>query len=230
VTYVPRALARHRVCPPLGRGLEAQNAEVESEGQLRSSALGRRRERLAACRRTCLDHCADMSGPVCDNEPVAIPLGNLEPSTLAGFIYSAFTTAWDAMAAGSSDTSAGGNFMFARQAFSYLELACRTAGGDDSGWYLNNFASRRAERDRRYFTELPGSVPLPAAAEFRLPFASGAAAADRQLLAALFDTARHGLAHLYQQTPVNLTDGKLWMASFTGVRPGERRLSVDDRR
>lgn len=65
--------------------------------------------------------------------------------------------------------------MFARQAFAYLELACRTASTDHTNWFSP----------------------------------------------ALFDTARHGLAHRSQQIPVKLTDGKLWRLSFSGVEPGQ---------
>jgi len=31
---------------------------------------------------------------------------------------------------------------------------------------------------------------------------------------------RHGLAHIYQQTPADLADGKQWQITFTGVYPG----------
>lgn len=154
-----------------------------------------------------------------DRAPV-IPRGNLEPYTLAGLLYDDFATAWNAMADCSGDPRVGGNLMFARQAFAYLELACRTASTHETGWYVENFSSRLAECDARYFTRLPGPVPLPHAEDFRLP-AAVAHAPELQLLAALFDTARHGLAHLSQQIPVRLTDDKIWMASFTGVEPGQ---------
>jgi hypothetical protein len=110
--------------------------------------------------------------------------------------------------------------MFARQALAYLELACRTASSHDDHSYIDNFGTRLAECDPRYFTALPGSVPLPRGDDLRLPAASERPA-ELQLMAALFDTARHGLAHLSQQIPVRLTDDKIWMASFTGVRSGE---------
>lgn len=147
--------------------------------------------------------------------PDPVPDGNLEPGTLARFIVSDFTAAWDAMSRCSDDPDVGGNFMFARQAFNYLELAARTASRQDT--CLVSFAQFLAERDERYFSRLPASVPLPA--EFRLPALPGVPP-DRQLLAAMFDMSRHGLAHLYQQTPVDLTDGKQWITTFTGVAPG----------
>jgi hypothetical protein len=128
-----------------------------------------------------------------------------------------FTIAWDAMCACSAEPGVGGNFMFARQAFGYLELAARTASRSDDR--LERFARFLADRDPRYFTELPGGVPLPGTSDLRLPAFPGVAP-ERQLLAAVFDMSRHGLAHLYQQTPVDLDDGKQWMTTFTGVEPG----------
>jgi hypothetical protein len=154
-----------------------------------------------------------------DDRAPEIPLGNHEPSELASFLFDDFATAWNAMATCSLDPMVGGNLMFARQALAYLELACRTAGSHDTNSYLENFSRRLAECDARYFTALPGQVPLPRADDLQLPAAPGRPA-DVQLMAALFDTARHGLAHLSQQIPVRLTDDKIWMASFTGVQPG----------
>ncbi len=146
-----------------------------------------------------------------------VPVGNLEPSTLARFIVDDFTVAWDAMCACSKEPGVGGNFMFARQAFNYLELVARTASRDEER--LTRFARFLADRDPRYFTELPAGVPLPRGADLRLPALPGVSP-ERQLLAALFDMSRHGLAHLYQQTPVDLRDGKQWITTFTGVEPG----------
>ena len=157
--------------------------------------------------------------PFADRQP-DIPVGNLKPTTLAHFIVDDFRTAWDAMATRSPDPHVGGNFMFARQAFGYLELASRTASNAGDSFYLDRFAGFLADRDPRYFTELPGSVPLPRRDDFRLPAAPNVAP-ERQLLAALFDMSRHGLAHLYQQTPIDLADGKQWQTTFTGVQPGQ---------
>jgi hypothetical protein len=146
-----------------------------------------------------------------------VPAGNLEPAILARFVVQDFTVAWDAVCECAKEQGVGGNFMFARQAFAYLELAARTASRADER--LERFASFLADRDARYFTELPSDVPLPSTAEFQLPALPGVPA-ERQLLAALFDMSRHGLAHLYQQTPVDLSDGKQWTTTFTGAGPG----------
>jgi hypothetical protein len=154
-----------------------------------------------------------------------VPTGNLEPATLARFIRHDFEAAWDAMATCSRDKEVGGNFMFARQAFAYLELAARTASNGGSG-YLDAFAGYLADCDPRYFTLLPGRVPSPSQRDFRLP-AVRVRPANHQLLAALFDMSRHGLAHLYQQTPVDLPDGNQWMTAFTGAEPGCLMSAVD---
>jgi hypothetical protein len=146
-----------------------------------------------------------------------IPTGNLEPATLARMWVDDFKVAWDAMATGSPDPRVGGNFMFARQAFGYLELASRTASNSGTVW-MDRLAGYLADRDRRYFAELPGAVPLPREDDFALPAASGIPP-QRQLLAALFDMSRHGLSHIYQQTPVDLCDGRQWQTTFTGVHP-----------
>ncbi len=154
-----------------------------------------------------------------DDRQPDIPVANLEPATLAHMLVDDFKVAWDAMAIGSPDPRVGGNFMFARQAFGYLELASRTASNDRTGFWLARFAEHLADRDRRYFAKLPGAVPLPRADDFVLPAVSGVPP-ERQLLAALFDMSRHGLAHIYQQTPADLADGKQWQITFTGVYPG----------
>jgi hypothetical protein len=69
-------------------------------------------------------------------------------------------------------------------------------------------SQRQAGRARRALLH-PTSRPsaTPHAEDFRLPAAVGHAA-EPQLLAALFDTARHGLAQLSQQIPVRPTDDK----------------------
>jgi hypothetical protein len=154
-----------------------------------------------------------------DRQP-DIPVGNLEPATLARMLVDDFRIAWDAMASASPDSRVGGNFMFARQAFGYLELAARTASTGHDDYWLSRFGGYLADRDPRYFAPLPGAVPLPRPDEFTLP-AVPTVPAERQLLAALYDMSRHGLAHIYQQTPVDLADGKQWQITFTGVTPGE---------
>lgn len=159
-----------------------------------------------------------MVDPFHERQP-DIPVGNLEPATLAHMLVDDFKTAWDAMATGSPEPRVGGNFMFARQAFGYLELAARTASNDGASFWLDRVATYLEDRDPRYFAELPGAVPLPRLDEFVLP-AISSVPAERQLLAALFDMSRHGLSHIYQQTPVDLLDAKQWQITFTGVYPG----------
>lgn len=124
------------------------------------------------------------------------------------------------MATASPDPRVGGNFLFARQAFGYLELAARTASTSNGEFWLGRFAEYLADRDPRYFALLPGAVPVPRADDFALPTLP-TVPAERQLLSALYDMSRHGLAHIYQQTPVDLADGKQWQISFTGVMPGK---------
>jgi hypothetical protein len=148
----------------------------------------------------------------------SIPLGNHEPAQLARFLVEDFTTAWTAMATCSPDDRVGGNLMFGRQALAYLELASRTASAHDTTTYIDAFGVRLRDSEARYFTALPGDVPVPR--DFRLP-ASAVGPPERQLLSAVFDTARHGLAHLSQQIPVHLTDNKIWMVTFTGVQKDE---------
>jgi hypothetical protein len=154
-----------------------------------------------------------------DDRQPDIPVGNLEPATLARMLLEDFRVAWDAMATGSPDPRVGGNFMFARQALGYLELAARTASNAGDAFWLERLAGYLADQDRRYFALLPGAVPLPRADDFALP-AAPTVPPERQLLAALFDMSRHGLSHIYQQTPVDLADGKQWQTTFTGVHPG----------
>jgi hypothetical protein len=169
-----------------------------------------------------------MPSPSSSPKAPLVPAGNLEAATLAAFVVDDFTAAWDAMARCNPTPETGGDFMFARQTLAYFELACRTGSGYPSDAYLDDFAKRLAERDRRYFTELPGPVPLLRPDEFRFPAVAGPKP-DRQLLAALFDTTRHGLAHVAQQTPVTLADRRRWMVSFAGVRPGLEMAGANTR-
>jgi hypothetical protein len=52
----------------------------------------------------------------------------------------------------------------------------------------------------------------------------------RQLLAALYDCIRHGHSHQYQQIPVALGDGVIFMMSLTGVDVGRSLRVVRDER
>jgi hypothetical protein len=144
------------------------------------------------------------------------PLGNLAPNTLFSFLMRDFESAWDSMATCNPEPDVGGNFLFARQAMSVLELASRVAAADRSGITLRHFSERLRDADKRYFIELPGPIQLP---RFRLP-ALPRETEDRQLLGAIFDLLRNGLAHLSQQIPATLRDGKLFGLSLAGVSPG----------
>lgn len=157
-------------------------------------------------------------GPV---EGRHIPPGNLEPRTLETFIREDFIAAWDSMARCNPMPHTGANFLFARQALAYFELACRTASSWDTDGYLEQFAIRLADRDPRYFTELPAVVPVSADPAIRMPKLPAGPEPERQLLAAIFDLGRHGLGHIYQQIPVTLADAGRWTLTFTGVEPGQ---------
>lgn len=111
--------------------------------------------------------------------------------------------------------------MFARQATSLLELACRVCKADDSGKTLQNFSAALAKRDRRYFTELPGPCWSPSKRTekaFKLP--SLGAYPNNELIAALFNLVRNGLSHQYQQMRAVLSDDKEFGVSLTGAECG----------
>jgi hypothetical protein len=145
----------------------------------------------------------------------SIPPGNLSPDTLFDFIVGDFEATWEALAATWEPGQSGGNFLFARQAMSLLELCCRVASADPTGGALAAYGSALESIEPRYFTLLPGRVPAPR--HFVLPSRAGCTTPNQQLLWALFDLLRHGHAHLYQQTPVKLTDGTMFGVSLDGV-------------
>jgi hypothetical protein len=103
------------------------------------------------------------------------------------------------MAKCSPDPRVGGNFMFARQALAYLELACRTASADPSGWYLANFSRRLADCDKRYFTTFPGAG---SAAERRKVPPAGCCAATAGRSASR-GAIRHGSSRPSASLPAN---------------------------
>ena len=139
------------------------------------------------------------------NLPIAPP-GNLEAGTLARIARSDFETTWDALVERSKtdEDFGGGNFMFSLLAMVYLELACRTAAANSSGLVLSQFSDRLAEIEPRYFTPLPGPVRAPNG--FELPSRPGVAP-DQHMLALIFDLARNGQSHMYQQICVSLDRG-----------------------
>ena len=101
---------------------------------------------------------------------------------------------------------------------SLLELCARVASSDPSGVALADLGSALYAIEPKYFTLLPGRVPPPKG--FTLPSKPSCGKPDQQLLWALFDLMRHGHAHLYQQTPVELSDKTLFNITLDGVERG----------
>jgi hypothetical protein len=112
---------------------------------------------------------------------------NLSAETLHLFITRDSASAWDAMAreAAERDLPGGGNFMFARQAVTLLELAVRVCRSDATGTMLRRLSEELARIEPRYFTELPADVPGPKGDEFNL--SSIGPNPRRELLRLLFD-------------------------------------------
>jgi hypothetical protein len=69
------------------------------------------------------------------------PAGNLSPDTLFDFIVGDFESAWEALVATWEPGQHAGNFLFARQAMSLLELCARVASSDPSGVALADLES-----------------------------------------------------------------------------------------
>ena len=141
---------------------------------------------------------------------------NLEAHELYASLVAHFESAWDAMAL-SKTASGRGNCMFGRQAMALLEWACRLSKSDASGEALRLLANKLAAIDGRYFTHLPTACGSPKG--FDLPYLPGWPA-DEQLLSAMFDVIRNGLAHQSQQITVDLLDGAHWVMSLTGASYG----------
>ena len=152
------------------------------------------------------------------------PVGdlNLAPSKLYEFITSDFESAWAAFADMKPvpGLSGRGNMMFARQAMTLLEFACRLYGRDEQA--RRDFSDALMRIEPRYFTALPG--PCGTGGSLLLPFAldRGPESADRTLLTALFDLTRHGLAHQYQTITVQLTDRRVLAIGVSGANYGDR--------
>lgn len=143
---------------------------------------------------------------------------DLPIATLLDFIIGDFEDAWDALAVRPGKPH-WGNFLFARQAMTLLEVACRLCQSDGSGQALKKFAAELACRDTRYFTKLPGSCWIPSnPPEFWLP--GQGSNPELELMAALFDLIRNGQAHQYQQIRVRLVDGKDFQFALTGAGHG----------
>jgi hypothetical protein len=152
---------------------------------------------------------------------------NLSFETLYSFITRDLESAWNAMARESEPGAlrGGGNFMFARQAMTLLELACRVCRADTTGSMLRGFSEELARIELRYFTELPADVRGPGPDEFDLP--SITSNPKRDLLRLLFDLIRNGQAHQYQQINVDLADAKELQIGLTGVEAG---IHIEGRR
>jgi len=142
---------------------------------------------------------------------------NLSPQVLLDFIEGDFSSTWDALAGVQNFKANRGNFMFARQAMVYLEVACRLCQSDPTGSALKDLSDHLLNRDSNYFIRLPG-LCFGGSAEFQLP--SVGADSSGQMIAALFDLIRNGQAHQYQQIPVLLSDGIEFRLGLTGAQHG----------
>jgi len=143
---------------------------------------------------------------------------NLDPQKIYEFFCADFQSAWDALAARSTEEALGrGNFMFARSAMGLLEFASRLCSADTSGQALTDFSSELQKVEPRYFATLPTAGPRPGSKDgWTLPHAA-ASPPEEQLLGALFTLVRHGQAHQGQQTMAVLSDGSTFGVSLTGV-------------
>ena len=149
---------------------------------------------------------------------------DLSPETLRQFIVSDFRTAWDAVAS-VPGSDGRGNFMFARQAMSLIELASRLCVIDSTRTALTDLGNELHSIEPRYFAAMPGPCARPGhrgkAIEWALPsYGAYGAAPESQLLWALFDLVRNGQAHQYQQIMVELSDGKVFGVTLTGAEYG----------
>jgi hypothetical protein len=135
---------------------------------------------------------------------------DLPVATIINFIIGDFESAWDAIAHLPGPIPRG-NFLFAMQVLTLLEVACRLCKQDKKAH--QDFSKELAKRDPRYFTPLPGVCQYPK--EFDLPSQSATPACE--LIAVLFDLIRNGQAHQYQQIRVELEGKKNFQFSLTGA-------------
>ena len=136
---------------------------------------------------------------------------NLTKQEIFQFIIGDFRAAWNALTTiprrKIRDRSRG-NFMFARQAMNLLEAAALLCSADPGSrtvpctGALKGFSDALHEIDPLYFTELPGPCSDPR--DFRLPFRGSSPRSE--MIWAMYDLIRNGLAHQYQQTIVELKD------------------------
>ena len=145
---------------------------------------------------------------------------DLPEETIIDFIIGDFESAWEALA-NLQGSMPRGNFLFARQAMTLLEVVCRLCKSDQTGSALKAFSSELESRDSRYFTRLPGPCWTPSPrtrSAFELP--SRGPDPDNQMIAAIFNLIRNGQAHQYQQTRAVLSDGKNFRFALTGADYG----------
>ena len=145
---------------------------------------------------------------------------DLPEPTIIDFIIGDFESAWEALA-NLQGSMPRGNFLFARQAMTLLEVVCRLCKSDQTGSALNDFSLALESQDSRYFTRLPGPCWKPSSrtrTAFELP--SRGPDPDNQLIAAIFNLVRNGQAHQYQQTRAVLSDGKHFRFALTGADYG----------
>ncbi len=135
--------------------------------------------------------------------------------TILRFLEGDFESTWNALAAIKSQDAYRGNFLFARQAFTYLEVVCRLCSEDKEA--MEAFALALNRKDANYFLRLPGGG-RKATAEFSLPTTSGEP--EKELLSVLFDLVRNGQAHQGQQITAVLGDGVNFMVGLSGAQPG----------
>lgn len=149
---------------------------------------------------------------------------DLSEKEIIDFIIGDFEATWEALTVLSGAKSRG-NFLFARQAMTLLEVACRLCNSDTTRSALDDLSAEIERRDKRYFTVLPGPCWAPnlrTRGAFKLP--SRGLNPDSQLIAAIFNLVRNGQAHQYQQMRAVLADGKQFRFSLTGAEYG---LSLD---
>lgn len=216
----PATFRAGRGGPGTGRGHRSDpRAEIPAAGP-----GGRRPAEDPARRRGCgiIEARSEQAGPlsfVIGMEGSFAMAVNEPVPTLFSFIIDDFKAAWNAIV--KTGATSGGNFLFARQAMTLLEVTCRLCRSDNTGQALQDFSDELARRDRRYFTKLPGSCWSPdKRAEFYLPSQCGINNSNNsELIAALFDLIRHGQAHQYQQILVRLSDGRDFGFEVTGAGP-----------
>jgi hypothetical protein len=153
-------------------------------------------------------------------------VANLTKEEIFDFIIGDFKAAWGALEPiDRRKVHRRGNFMFARQAMNLLEAAALLCSSDSGSktipctGALQDLSQALYAIDKRYFTELPG--PCADNTDFRLPFHGSKP--NSELIWAMFDLIRHGLAHQYQQAIVQLADpgpGKTFFGiTLTGPIP-----------